>query len=68
MVTDTASASAPSSPEASCDFLVVDDKQQTTVPGLYSAGDVMSDLHQISVAKATAAATAIYSSLLRNFK
>jgi len=51
-------------------FLVVDDKQQTTVPGLYAAGDVVSDLHQISVAEghAAIAATAIHNSLPRNFR
>jgi len=51
-------------------FLVVDDEQQTTVPGLFAAGDVVSDLHQISVAKghAAIAATAIHNSLPRNFR
>jgi thioredoxin reductase (NADPH) len=51
-------------------FLEVDDKQQTTVPGLYAAGDVVSDLHQISVAEghAAIAATAIHNSLPRNFR
>ena len=51
-------------------FLEVDDKQQTTVPGLYAAGDVVSDLHQISVAEAhaTIAATAIHNTLPRNFR
>jgi thioredoxin reductase (NADPH) len=51
-------------------FLVVDDKQQTSVPGLFAAGDVVSDLHQISVAEghAAIAATAIHNDLPRNFR
>ena len=51
-------------------FLEVDDKQQTTVPGLFAAGDVVSDLHQISVAEghAAIAASAIHNSLPRNFR
>jgi thioredoxin reductase (NADPH) len=51
-------------------FLVVDGKQQTTVPGLFAAGDVVSDLHQISVAEghAAIAATAIHNDLPRNFR
>ena len=32
--------------------LVVDDHQRTTVDGLYAAGDVVTDLHQLSVASA----------------
>ena len=50
--------------------LLVDDEQQTTVPGLYAAGDVVSDLHQISVAvgHAALAATAIHGRLPRNFR
>ncbi|MBC5765981.1 NAD(P)/FAD-dependent oxidoreductase [Ramlibacter albus] len=46
--------------------LKVDAHQQTTVPGLYAAGDVSVDLNQISVAAAHAAiaATAIHNSLL----
>jgi thioredoxin reductase (NADPH) len=45
--------------------LVVDEHQQTTVEGIYAAGDVVSDLHQISVATghAAVAATAIHKSL-----
>ncbi|MBP1294236.1 NAD(P)/FAD-dependent oxidoreductase [Bradyrhizobium elkanii] len=45
--------------------LVVDGHQQTTVDGIYAAGDVVSDLHQISVAAghAAVAATAIHKSL-----
>jgi thioredoxin reductase (NADPH) len=48
--------------------LHVDDKQRTTVEGLYAAGDVVTDLHQISVATghAAVAATAIHNSLPRN--
>jgi thioredoxin reductase (NADPH) len=51
-------------------FLEVDDKQQTTVRGLFAAGDVVSDLHQISVAEghAAIAATAIHNNLPRNFR
>jgi thioredoxin reductase (NADPH) len=45
--------------------LVVNDKQETSVAGLYAAGDVVSDLHQICVAEghAAVAATAIHNSL-----
>ncbi|MDA9519786.1 hypothetical protein XI06_05300 [Bradyrhizobium sp. CCBAU 11434] len=45
--------------------LVVDGHQQTTIDGIYAAGDVVSDLHQISVATghAAVAATAIHKSL-----
>jgi thioredoxin reductase (NADPH) len=51
-------------------FLKVDDKQRTTVPGLYAAGDVVSDLHQLSIAEAHAAiaATDIHNSLPRNLR
>ena len=50
--------------------LVVDDKQHTTVANLYAAGDVVSDLHQLSVAAGHAciAATAIHNSLPANFR
>jgi thioredoxin reductase (NADPH) len=46
----------------------VDDKQLSSVDGLYAAGDVVSDLHQICVAEAHAAiaATAIHRSLPLN--
>jgi thioredoxin reductase (NADPH) len=49
--------------------LIVDNKQQTTVPGMYAAGDVVSDLHQLVVAEghAAIAATAIHNSLTLNF-
>jgi thioredoxin reductase (NADPH) len=50
--------------------LQVDGHQQTTVPGLYAAGDVVTDLHQLSVATghAAVAATAIHNKLPRNFR
>jgi len=50
--------------------LQVDDHQQTTVPGLYAAGDVVTDLHQLSVSSghAAIAATAIHNKLPRNFR
>ena len=50
--------------------LEVDQKQRTSVEGLYAAGDVVSDLHQLSVAEghAAIAATAIHNSLPRNFR
>jgi thioredoxin reductase (NADPH) len=50
--------------------LVVDDTQQTTVDGLYAAGDVVSDLHQIVVAEghAAVAATAIHNRLPFKFR
>ena len=46
--------------------LVVDNKQQTSVDGLFAAGDVVSDLHQIVVAEAHAAiaATTVHNRLL----
>jgi len=50
--------------------LRVDEHQQTTVDGLYAIGDVVSDLHQISVATghAAIAATAIHNGLGENPK
>ena len=50
--------------------LHVDDRQRTSVEGLYAAGDVVTDLHQISVATghAAVAATAIHNSLPPNFR
>jgi len=50
--------------------LFVDDHQRTSVPGLFAAGDVVTDLHQISVATghAAIAATAIHNSLERNLR
>jgi thioredoxin reductase (NADPH) len=48
--------------------LVVDDHQRTTVDGLYAGGDVVTDLHQLSVAfgHAAIAATDIHSRLPPN--
>ncbi|MGY0571252.1 NAD(P)/FAD-dependent oxidoreductase [Bradyrhizobium sp. RDM12] len=48
-------------------YLQVDDHQRTCVEGLYGIGDVVTDLHQISVAfgHAAVAACAIHSSLPR---
>src|SRR5690606_42075690 len=48
--------------------LIVDDRQRTSVEGLWAAGDVSSSLNQISVAvgQAAIAATAIHRSLPRN--
>jgi thioredoxin reductase (NADPH) len=45
--------------------LIVDGHQQTSVPGLYAAGDVVQGLAQISVAMghAAIAATAIHNGL-----
>ena len=50
--------------------LLVDDKQQTSVDGLYAIGDVVSALNQISVAvgHAAIAATAIHNRLPHNFR
>ena len=50
--------------------LEVDAHQQTTVPGLYAIGDVVSDLHQIAVGTghAAIAATHIHNSLPRNWR
>jgi thioredoxin reductase (NADPH) len=51
-------------------YLVVDQHQQTGVPGLLAAGDIVSDLNQISVAvgHAAVAATAIHNGLPYNFR
>ena len=48
----------------------VDSKQKTSVERLYAAGDVVSDLHQLSVGEghAAIAATAIHNALPRNFR
>ncbi|MCW5680463.1 MAG: NAD(P)/FAD-dependent oxidoreductase [Xanthobacteraceae bacterium] len=48
--------------------LIVDDCQRTSVRGIYAAGDVVSDLHQISVGigHAAIAATKIHNELERN--
>ncbi|MBB5046205.1 thioredoxin reductase (NADPH) [Rhodopseudomonas rhenobacensis] len=50
--------------------LKVDDHQRTTVPGIYAAGDVVSDLHQIAVGTghAAIAATHIHKMLAHNFR
>jgi thioredoxin reductase (NADPH) len=54
--------------DAGC--LIVDQNQQTTVPGLYAIGDVVSDLHQIAVGTghAAIAATHLHHELPRNLK
>jgi thioredoxin reductase (NADPH) len=51
-------------------FIETNDKLLTSVEGLYAAGDVVSDLHQLAVAEghAAIAATAIHSSLSPNFR
>ena len=48
--------------------LLVDHRQATNVAGLYAAGDVVSDLHQICVAEShgAVAATSIHKDLPRN--
>jgi thioredoxin reductase (NADPH) len=48
--------------------LVVDDHQQTSVPGLYAAGDVVRGLNQISTAESDGAiaATDVHNGLPRN--
>jgi thioredoxin reductase (NADPH) len=50
--------------------LMVDEHQRTSVPGLYAAGDVVADLHQLGVATghAAIAATDIHNSLPRNLR
>jgi thioredoxin reductase (NADPH) len=65
---DLATALGAKSNEIGC--LIVDSKQQTSVPGLYAAGDVVSDLHQLVVAEghAAIAATAIHNSLPFNLR
>jgi thioredoxin reductase (NADPH) len=46
-------------------YIVTDAHQQTSVPGIYAAGDVVNELHQIAVgtAHAAIAATAIHNTL-----
>jgi thioredoxin reductase (NADPH) len=63
---DLATALGAKCNEGGC--LVVDTKQQTTMSGIYAAGDVVSDLHQLVVAEghAAIAATAIHNSLPLN--
>jgi thioredoxin reductase (NADPH) len=50
--------------------LKVDEHQQTTVDGLYAVGDVVSDLHQLTVAigHAAIAATHIHNRLPANYR
>jgi thioredoxin reductase (NADPH) len=64
---DLARALGASTNKVGC--LEVDAHQRTTVPGIYAAGDVVSDLHQIAVATghAAIAATHIHKSLPHNF-
>jgi thioredoxin reductase (NADPH) len=54
--------------ESGC--LKVDEHQQTTIAGMYAAGDVVSDLHQITVATghAAIAATRIHKMLPPNLR
>ena len=50
--------------------LIVDEKQRTSIEDLYAAGDVVSDLHQLSVATghAAIAATEIHNALPPNYR
>ena len=50
--------------------LLVDSRQQTSVPGLYAIGDMTNQINQISVAigHAALAATAVHHALPRNFR
>jgi thioredoxin reductase (NADPH) len=65
---DLAAALGAEITEVGC--LKVDEHQRTTIQGLYAAGDVVSDLHQIAVATghAAVAATHIHKSLPDNFR
>jgi thioredoxin reductase (NADPH) len=65
---DLASALGAKTNDVGC--LEVDAYQRTTVKGIYAAGDVVSDLHQIAVATghAAIAATHIHKSLQANFR
>jgi thioredoxin reductase (NADPH) len=51
--------------EESCNAIVVDEHQRTTVPGVWACGDVVSSLNQVSVAwgHAAVAATDIHNHL-----
>lgn len=51
-------------------LIEVDGHQRTTIEGLYAAGDVVADLHQLNVATAHAAiaATDIHNSLTQNLR
>jgi len=55
---------------ADAGMLRVNDHQETTLRGIYAAGDVVADLHQLSVAMghAALAATAIHRALPPNFR
>jgi thioredoxin reductase (NADPH) len=50
--------------------IIVDEHQCTSVQGLYAAGDVVTDLHQIGVAigHAAVAATDIHNKLPANWR
>ena len=63
-----ATALGATTDEAGC--LLVDPQQRTAAPGVLAAGDVVSNLHQLSVAvgHAAIASTAIHNSLPRNFR
>jgi thioredoxin reductase (NADPH) len=65
---DLASALGAKTNDVGC--VEVDAHQRTTVNGIYAAGDVVSDLHQIAVATghAAVAATHIHKSLQANFR
>jgi thioredoxin reductase (NADPH) len=65
---DLATALGARCNEVGC--LEVDAHQRTSVPGIYAAGDVVSDLHQIAVATghAAIAATHIHKSLPDNYR
>ena len=65
---ELATALGAESDDVGC--LKVDNRQATTVQGLYAAGDVVTDLHQISVATghAAIAATCIHNRLESNFR
>jgi thioredoxin reductase (NADPH) len=51
--------------EKSCNAIIVDDHQRTSVPGMWAAGDVVSTLNQVAVAwgHAAVAATDIHNRL-----
>jgi thioredoxin reductase (NADPH) len=65
---DLAKALGARTDELGC--LMVDQRQKTGIPGLLAAGDVVSDLDQISVAvgHAAVAATTIHNALPYNFR
>ena len=49
--------------------LIVDEKQRTSIPDLYAAGDVTLELHQlaVSIGQAAIAATDIHNNLMPNY-